>query len=148
MVTLSIQLPEDFLNEEVRSGFTVTRKMKEVWAVELDLLAQFDRVCRKHAIHYVASGGTLLGAIRHHGFIPWDDDIDLMVSRSDYDKLCAVAAQEFGQPYFFQTEYADPGFMRGFARLRNSATAGIQRFEYNKPERQENCSARRASYRR
>ena len=132
MVPLKIQLPEGFLREETRCGFTVTKKMKEVWAVELDLLSVLDQVCRKYDIHYVASGGTLLGAVRHHGFIPWDDDMDLMMPRDDYNKLCAVAADELKYPYFFQTEYSDPGFMRGFARLRNSDTAGIQIFERNK----------------
>ncbi|MBR4389305.1 MAG: LicD family protein [Prevotella sp.] len=132
MVPLKINLPEGFLNEETRCGFTVTRQLKEVWAVELDLLVEFDRVCKKHGIRYVASGGTILGAVRHHGFIPWDDDLDLMMPRADYEQLCAVAQDEFKDTYFFQTEYTDPGFMRGFARLRNSQTAGIQCFEFNK----------------
>lgn len=132
MIQLKIQLPKDFLLEEIRCGFTVNPSMKEVWAVQLDLLAEFDRVCREHNIHYVASGGTLLGAVRHHGYIPWDDDIDLMLPRSDYNKLCSMAEKEFLDPYFFQTEYTDNGFMRGFARLRNSQTAGIQKFELDK----------------
>ncbi|MBO4531312.1 MAG: LicD family protein [Paludibacteraceae bacterium] len=132
MVSLKIQLPQDFLNIETRCGFTVSHEMKEVWAVQLDLLAEFDRVCKKHNICYVASGGTLLGAVRHQGFIPWDDDVDLMLSREDYNRLCIVAQEEFEEPYFFQTEYSDPGFMRGFARLRNSQTSGVQKFEYNK----------------
>lgn len=132
MVSLKIQLPQDFLNEEVRCGYVISQRMKEVWAVQLDLLAELDRVCRKYGIHYVASGGTLLGAVRHHGFIPWDDDVDLMMPREEYDKLCSLAEKEFEHPYFFQTEYSDHGFMRGFARLRNSETSGIQKFELNK----------------
>ncbi len=132
MVPLNVELPEGFLDAETRCGFTVTKQMKEVWAVELDLLKIIDDICRKHDIHYVASGGTMLGAVRHQGFIPWDDDMDLMMPRDDYNKLCSVAADELKQPYFFQTEYSDPGFMRGFARLRNSDTAGIQKFELAK----------------
>ena len=132
MVKLKIILPDGFLNEETRCGYTIPRTMKEVWAVQLDLLAEFDRVCRKNNIRYIASGGTMLGAVRHQGYIPWDDDLDLMLPRADYNRLCSVAAAEFETPYFFQTEYTDPGFMRGFARLRNSETAGIQKFEYGK----------------
>lgn len=129
MVNLKINLPPNFLDEEIRCGFTVSKELKEVWAVELDLLAEFDRVCKKHKIQYIASGGTMLGAVRHHGFIPWDDDIDIMMMRDEYEKLCKIAPSEFKHPYFFQTEDTDPGFMRFFARLRNSETTAIQEFE-------------------
>ena len=132
MVPLKIQLPKGFLDEETRCGYTIPSKMKEIWAVQLDLLEEFTRVCRKNDICFIASGGTMLGAVRHHGYIPWDDDIDLMMPRDDYNRLCAIAPSEFNHPYFFQTEYTDHGFMRGFARLRNNETAGIQKFEYRK----------------
>ena len=107
MIELNINIPDSFLDEEERCGYIVSKQMKEVWAVELDLLAELLRVCKKHGIKVFASGGTMLGAIRHKGFIPWDDDIDMMMFRSDYDKLCAIAAEEFVEPYFFQTEYTD-----------------------------------------
>lgn len=129
MVELKLALPESFLEEEVRCGYTVSKKMKEIWAVQLDLFAEFDRVCKKYNITYIASGGTMLGAVRHHGFIPWDDDMDLMMTRDQYVKLCSVASEEFSHPYFFQTEKTDVGFVRGFARLRNSNTTGIQKEE-------------------
>ena len=129
MLPIKIDLPDGFLEEEVRCGYTVSREMKAVWAVELDLLAEFDRVCKKYGITYFASGGTMLGAVRHKGFIPWDDDIDLMMFRSEYDKLCEVATKEFEKPYFFQTEYTDHGSLRGHAQLRNSMTTGILKSE-------------------
>ena len=69
MVDLKHKIPENFIAEEIRCGYKVTQQMKEVWAVQLDLFAEFDRVCRKYGIKYVASGGTLLGAVRHHGYI-------------------------------------------------------------------------------
>ncbi len=128
MVNLNIQLPENFLNEEVRCDYTVTASMKEIWAVQLDLLQELLRVCKKHDIKIFAEGGTMLGAVRHKGFIPWDDDIDMMMFREDYDKLCALA-DEFQYPYFFQTEYTDPGSLRGHAQLRNSLTTGILKEE-------------------
>lgn len=126
MVELKLPIPEDFLHEEIRCGYTVSRQMKEIWAVQLDLFAEFDRVCRKYNITYIASGGTMLGAVRHHGYIPWDDDMDLMMTRKEYDKLCNIAPSEFKHPYFFQTEQTEPGSHRWFARLRNSETTAIQ----------------------
>lgn len=125
MITLNTSLPEHFLEEENRCKYIVSSKMKEIWAVELDLLAEFQRVCKKYNLQYFACGGTMLGAVRHKGFIPWDDDIDLMMFRDQYDKLCSIAQTEFNHPYFFQTEYTDPGSMRQHAQLRNSLTTGI-----------------------
>ncbi|MBO4858772.1 MAG: LicD family protein [Treponema sp.] len=130
MVDLKIQLPDHFLDEEVRCDYLVTHEMKEVWAVELDLLAELLRVCKKHNIKIFASGGTMLGAVRHKGFIPWDDDIDMAMFRDDYNKLCEVASKEFMYPYFFQTEYTDKGSLRGHAQLRNSETTGILSSEF------------------
>lgn len=128
MVDLKITLPEGFLDEEERCGYTVTHKMKEVWAVELDLLAEFQRVCKKYSIRYFADGGTILGAIRHGGFIPWDDDIDIAMFRKDYEILC-THSDEFKHPYFFQTNDSDPGSLRGHAQLRNSNTTGALKCE-------------------
>ena len=128
MVDLKITLPHDFLKEEKRSNFIVSSAMKEVWAVELDLLAEFQRVANKHNITYIASGGTMLGAVRHQGFIPWDDDMDIMMLRKDYNKLISVA-DEFKYPYFLQSNRNDKGYFRCFLRLRNSLTTGIQNVE-------------------
>lgn len=131
MVKLNIDLPEHFLEEEVRDGYTISSEMKKVWAVELDLLNEFMRVCRKYDIKFFAAGGTILGAVRHKGFIPWDDDIDLMMMRSEYERLCKIAQTEFKPPYFFQTEETDSGSYRGHAQLRNSMTTGILRNEFH-----------------
>ena len=129
MVQLNLQLPQHFLDGETRDGYYVSPEMKKVWAVELDLLNEFMRVCKKHNLKWFADGGTILGAVRHKGFIPWDDDIDVMMMRDEYEKLCKIAPSEFTHPYFWQTEETDPGYMRFFARLRNSETTGIQKRE-------------------
>lgn len=124
MVDLKLQIPDDFFEEEERCDYLISKEMKEVWAVELDLMAELFRVCKKHNIKIMASGGTMLGAVRHKGFIPWDDDIDLMMFREDYEKLCSVS-YEFKHPYFFQTPYTDKGYTVGHAKLRNSETTAI-----------------------
>lgn len=116
---------EAFLQPEERSGFAVSAARKQVWAVELLLLEQLDRVCRQHGLRYFAAGGTLLGAVRHAGFIPWDDDIDLFMLRPEYDRLLAVAPQAFAAPVFFQCVQTDRRYSRGHAQLRHSGTTAI-----------------------
>lgn len=122
---INITLPEGFLNEETRCDHLVTREMKAVWAVEIDLICEFHRVCSKYGLTYYTSGGTMMGAMRHKGYIPWDDDIDLMMMRSEYEKFCEIAPKEFSGRYFWQTEQTDHYSARGHAQLRNSETTGI-----------------------
>lgn len=125
----SITLPDGFLREETRDGYTVSAKMKEVWAVELDLLQCFMNVCEKNGLRYFMDSGTLLGAARHHGFIPWDNDIDVSMLYDDYVKLREIAKSEFNGPYFFQSEYdfAQVGAPCLFSRLFNTETTAIAR---------------------
>ena len=94
MLNIKLELPEGFLEEEERDGYLVSAEMKKIWAVELDLLNEFMRVCKEHDIRWFADGGTILGAIRHNGMIPWDDDIDVCMYREDYEKLCSFDMNE------------------------------------------------------
>ncbi|MBQ8683111.1 MAG: LicD family protein [Clostridia bacterium] len=127
-----MELPNEFFLEEERCGYTVPASMKKVWAVQLDLLEQFRQVCDRHGLRWFVSAGTILGAVRHKGYIPWDDDIDIQMMREDYDKLLEIAPSEFGEPYFFQTAYNDKQFSRGHAQLRNSTTTAILESEKGK----------------
>ncbi len=129
MLPISIILPDKFFLEEVRDDYTVSRKMKKIWAVELDLLQQLMNICESNNIKYYASGGTLLGACRHAGFIPWDDDIDIAMPRKEFIRFCDIAAKTLRDPYFLQTEKTDPGFNKTFARVINTKTTAIP--EYN-----------------
>ena len=128
---MKLEIDKSFYQEEVRCGYTVSAKMKKIWAIELDLLFQLQQVCEKYGIQYFASGGTILGAERHKGMIPWDDDIDIMMLRDQYDKRC-THADEFEEPYFFQTFETDRGYFRGHAQLRMSGTTAIVRDELDK----------------
>lgn len=138
MVDLKIELPDGYLNEEERCGHLISHEMKKAWAVMLDLLVEFDRVCKKHGIKYFASGGTMLGAVRHKGFIPWDDDIDVMMFREDYDRLLEIGPKEFQHPYFFQNKLTDPCCVDLISKLRNSETTALManeigtRYKYNR----------------
>jgi len=116
----------DFLKEEYRNGYLITDKMKKVWAVELDLLSELDRVCKKYNIKYYAAFGTLLGAIRDKGFIPWDDDIDVWLLRDEYERLKQVAPKEFTGKYYYQDWYNSCGRTWIFSKLRNSETTAIE----------------------
>lgn len=126
MLPINLKLDKTFFDDEIRCDYKVSSEMKKIWAVLLDLLDEFSKVCKKNNIQWFADAGTILGAARHKGFIPWDDDIDVMMTRNDYNKLCEIANNEFSNPYFFQTEYTDPGSLRGHAQLRNSLTTGIR----------------------
>lgn len=106
--------------------YIVSDKMKKVWAVELDLLKKFDEVCKKHSLKYFAGFGTLLGAVRHQGFIPWDDDLDLFMLRDEYEKMKIVAKEEFKGKYYFQDWYNSCGRTWIFSKLRNSETTAVE----------------------
>jgi len=121
---INLQLDDDFFKEEVRCEFLVTETTKKIWAIELDLLNELIRVCEKHKIKMCVWAGTLLGTIRHKGMIPWDDDIDVCLSREEYEKLCKIAPYEFKHPYFFQNYKTDPQYLIGYSRLRNSLSTG------------------------
>lgn len=73
--------------------------LKKLQEIELGILSDFDNLCRKHQIDYFIAGGTAIGAVRHKGFIPWDDDIDVGLTRDHYEKFLKIAEQELGHKY-------------------------------------------------
>ena len=96
---------ENINRDEMRSGFLVTSHRKKLWNVQIGLINEVARVCKKYNLKWWAIGGTLLGAARHKGFIPWDDDIDLVMFRPDYEKFRKVIPSELGSQYSFYAWY-------------------------------------------
>ena len=94
-----MRFPDSYFEDEVKAGFFVSGKMKSYWAMQLEVLGEIDRICRKHHITYFAEWGTLLGTVRHRGFIPWDDDMDIAMKRMDYEKFRKVLADELPKGY-------------------------------------------------
>lgn len=88
-----------YFEDEVRDGFFVPAEIKQAWAAELEVLSEVDRICKKHHIQYFADWGTLLAAVRHEGFIPWDDDLDIVMKRADYIKFMEVAQTELPEGF-------------------------------------------------
>lgn len=120
-------LGEDFFKGEVRCDYLVSEEMKRIWAVLMDMYLAFAEVCEKHGLKYFVLGGTMLGAARHNGFIPWDDDLDVGMLREDYERFLKIAPDEFSDPLFFQTPYTDPEYFVSWAKIRNSKTTGISK---------------------
>jgi len=102
-------------------------ELTDLQSVEYNLLLEFDRVCKKLDLRYFLSSGTLLGAVRHSGFIPWDDDIDVLMFRKDYDRFLKFAPAEIGPRYFLQTNESEKEYPFPFAKLRDSETTLIEK---------------------
>ena len=120
---INLEIQDSFYKEEEICGHQVSEKEKKIWAIELDLLSEFKRVCEKYNLQWFIAYGSLIGAIRHKGFIPWDNDVDVWMPRADFDKLNEIASAEFSDRYFWQTPITEQGrYFQDFAKLRNSDT--------------------------
>ena len=113
------------LNSEKKCGYLIDENMKKVWQTELDILSEIINICKKHNLKYFGTGGTSLGAVRHKGFIPWDDDIDLVMKREDYEKFINIAPKEIKENFFVQCSKTEKKYFRGHMQVRNSNTTAI-----------------------
>lgn len=110
---------ESYFEEEIREGFRIRPMVKRAWASQLEILAEIDRICKKHNIMYFAEWGTLLGAVRHHGFIPWDDDLDVGMKRKDYWRFLEICSVELSEPFEIHNVRTEPEFREVMSRVTN-----------------------------
>lgn len=102
-------------------------EIKAIQQIQLEILCEVDRICRAHNIKYGIDGGTLLGAIRHRGFIPWDPDIDVIMSRAEYEKFYHAAQTTIDTDRFFlQEERTDKSYRWGHNKIRRNGTRLIR----------------------
>lgn len=102
-----LEFSADFFKTEVRDGFEIPAMMKRAWAAQMEVLHVVAGVCKNNGIRYFADGGTLLGAVRHKGMIPWDDDIDICVVREEYNRLIQVLPKALPHGFVVVGMYAD-----------------------------------------
>lgn len=102
-----------FYFENIHDG-----KLRQIQQLLLYILLEIDRVCKEYEIPYYLGGGTLLGAVRHQGFIPWDDDADIMMTRENFERFAEVAPKALRAEFFYQSPKTDPGYHEPFHKVR------------------------------
>ena len=118
----------DYLEAEIRDGELIDEKKKKLFKTAIDILEEIKRICQKYGLRYFADSGTLIGAVRHKGFIPWDDDIDLRMPREDFERFKVIAPKELPSHYFLQTPITDPDWDYDIIKIRNSNTTQLEKW--------------------
>ncbi|MBQ3113461.1 MAG: LicD family protein [Phascolarctobacterium sp.] len=98
----------------------------------VDILVEIDKICVKHDINYWLNYGTLIGAVRHNGFIPWDDDCDICMMREDYERFAEIAPKELPDNLIFQSMETDPNYPKQMTKIRMKNTKLIEHNESDK----------------
>ncbi len=113
--------------EKVKEYFLSNEELKQLQTIQKELIAEVDRICKKCDIHYCMVGGTMLGAVRHHGYIPWDDDADIGFLRTEYEKFRQACKTELNQEKFYIQDLRDTeGYRWGYGKLRRKDTEFIR----------------------
>ena len=111
----------------------MSNSLRDLQLCELEILKEVKRICEEHQITYYLSSGTLLGAVRHQGFIPWDDDIDIEMPYPDYLRFIKIAQSALGKDYYLQNEDTEPSFNRLYSKVRKNNTTMLSSYEVGAP---------------
>lgn len=120
-----LNFPQEFFQEEVREDFTVDVTMKTFWAAEMEVLREVSEICERHGLQWYCAYGTLLGAVRHQGFVPWDDDMDIWMLREDYNRFLEVAEAELPRGYVVQSPMLEEGYTEYHTMVLNAKSISI-----------------------
>lgn len=120
-----LDFPQEFFLEETREDFVVDSTMKSFWAATMEVLREIAEVCERHNLQWYAAYGTLLGAIRHEGFVPWDDDMDIWMKREDYNKFMEIAPAELPKGFVVESPLTEKGYTQFHSCVFNSFSISV-----------------------
>ena len=122
-----VYFPDNYFEKEIRNGFEVSSMMKRAWAGQIEVLSVIREICERHNILWFADYGTLLGAVRHKGFIPWDDDMDIGMTRDNLNNFIKYAKDELPDEYKLLCMDLEPQYDSLIVRVVNSTSVSMDK---------------------